>query len=52
MMAIELGLLILNRSFGYIYLCGAFWQAPTTGTDSKGGTLVHEVCSRRHPPLD
>ncbi|KAI9062953.1 peptidyl-Lys metalloendopeptidase [Trametes sanguinea] len=28
--------------FGYIYLCGAFWQAPTTGTDSKGGTLVHE----------
>ncbi|KAI0375429.1 peptidyl-Lys metalloendopeptidase [Pilatotrama ljubarskyi] len=28
--------------FGHIYLCGAFWQAPTTGTDSKGGTLVHE----------
>jgi peptidyl-Lys metalloendopeptidase len=24
------------------YLCGAFWSAPTTGTDSKGGTLVHE----------
>lgn len=22
-------------SFGYIYLCGAFWDAPTTGTDSK-----------------
>lgn len=28
--------------FGHVYLCGAFWQAPTTGTDSKGGTLIHE----------
>ncbi|OBZ68536.1 Peptidyl-Lys metalloendopeptidase [Grifola frondosa] len=28
--------------FGIVYLCGAFWQAPTTGTDSQGGTLVHE----------
>jgi peptidyl-Lys metalloendopeptidase len=26
-----------------IYLCGAFWAAPLTGTDSKGGTLVHEM---------
>ena len=26
-----------------IYLCGAFWSAPLTGTDSKGGTLVHEM---------
>jgi peptidyl-Lys metalloendopeptidase len=25
------------------YLCGAFWSAPTTGTDSKGGTLIHEM---------
>ncbi|CAE6500665.1 unnamed protein product [Rhizoctonia solani] len=25
-----------------IYLCGAFWRAPTTGTDSKAGTIVHE----------
>jgi peptidyl-Lys metalloendopeptidase len=25
------------------YLCGAFWSAPMTGTDSKGGTLVHEM---------
>lgn len=24
------------------YLCGAFWSAPATGTDSKAGTLVHE----------
>ncbi|WP_374349013.1 M35 family metallo-endopeptidase [Chitinimonas sp.] len=24
------------------YLCPAFWTAPMTGTDSKGGTLVHE----------
>ncbi|KAF8963005.1 peptidyl-Lys metalloendopeptidase [Flammula alnicola] len=29
-------------SFGTVYLCGAFWSAPTTGTDSKGGTLIHE----------
>jgi len=26
-----------------IYLCGAFWGAPTTGTDSKAGTLIHET---------
>jgi peptidyl-Lys metalloendopeptidase len=26
-----------------IYLCKAFWAAPLTGTDSKGGTLVHEA---------
>jgi peptidyl-Lys metalloendopeptidase len=26
-----------------IYLCGAFWSAPLTGTDSKAGTLVHET---------
>ncbi|MBB3120908.1 M35 family metallo-endopeptidase [Pseudoduganella violacea] len=26
-----------------IYVCNAFWPAPTTGTDSKGGTLVHEM---------
>lgn len=25
-----------------IYVCGAFWSAPNTGTDSKAGTLVHE----------
>ncbi len=25
-----------------VYLCGAFWSAPTTGTDSKAGTLIHE----------
>ena len=30
-------------TFGYIYLCGAFWDAPNTGTDSRGGTLIHEV---------
>ncbi|MFC3025504.1 M35 family metallo-endopeptidase [Vibrio zhugei] len=27
----------------HIHLCGAFWNAPTTGTDSKAGTLVHEM---------
>ena len=26
-----------------IYLCRVFWRAPTNGTDSKAGTLVHEV---------
>lgn len=26
-----------------IYLCGAFWSAGLTGTDSKGGTIVHEM---------
>jgi peptidyl-Lys metalloendopeptidase len=26
-----------------IYLCGAYWKAPTSGTDSKGGTTIHEV---------
>ncbi|KAI1783151.1 peptidyl-Lys metalloendopeptidase [Ganoderma leucocontextum] len=29
--------------FGTVYLCGAFWRAPPTGTDSKAGTLVHEA---------
>lgn len=26
-----------------IYLCNAFWSAPSTGTDSKMGTLIHEM---------
>ena len=26
-----------------IYVCRAFWSAPATGTDSKAGTLVHEM---------
>ncbi len=26
-----------------IYLCSAFWSAPTTGTDSKAGTIIHET---------
>ncbi|ROQ30017.1 M35 family metallo-endopeptidase [Gallaecimonas pentaromativorans] len=26
-----------------IYLCNAFWSAPTNGTDSKAGTIVHEL---------
>ncbi len=26
-----------------IYICRAFWSAPLTGTDSKAGTLVHEM---------
>ncbi|PPT76343.1 M35 family metallo-endopeptidase [Xanthomonas arboricola] len=26
-----------------IYVCNAFWGAPVRGTDSKAGTLVHEM---------
>ena len=26
-----------------IYVCKAFWSAPMTGTDSKAGTLIHEM---------
>ena len=26
-----------------VYLCRAFWNARLTGTDSKGGTIIHEV---------
>jgi peptidyl-Lys metalloendopeptidase len=26
-----------------IYLCRAFWAAPLTGTDSRAGTLIHEM---------
>ncbi|MDB5935086.1 MAG: peptidase [Massilia sp.] len=26
-----------------IHVCSAFWPAPMSGTDSKGGTLVHEM---------
>ena len=27
----------------YIYLCKVFWIAPLAGTDSKAGTLIHEM---------
>jgi peptidyl-Lys metalloendopeptidase len=26
-----------------IFVCRAFWSAPMSGTDSKGGTLIHEM---------
>jgi peptidyl-Lys metalloendopeptidase len=26
-----------------VHLCNAYWSAPTSGTDSKGGTTIHEV---------
>ncbi len=26
-----------------IYLCNAFWSAPNAGTDSRGGTIIHEM---------
>jgi peptidyl-Lys metalloendopeptidase len=26
-----------------IYVCSVFWTAPMTGTDSKAGTLIHEM---------
>jgi len=31
-----------NRPYE-IFVCNAFWSAPMTGTDSKAGTLVHEM---------
>ncbi|KAK0211138.1 peptidyl-Lys metalloendopeptidase [Desarmillaria ectypa] len=33
---------VYPHSFGTIYLCGGFWDAATAGTDSMGGTLIHE----------
>ncbi|QRV85905.1 peptidyl-Lys metalloendopeptidase [Ceratobasidium sp. AG-Ba] len=33
---------VYPNSPGYVYLCGAFWSAPNTGTDSRAGTIVHE----------
>jgi len=33
---------VYPNTFGTVYLCGAFWKAPATGTDSQAGTLVHE----------
>ena len=40
-----------DSSYAYVYsnrpyeihLCGAFWTAPALGTDSKAGTLIHEM---------
>ena len=40
-----------KSSFAYVYkgqpyrihLCNAFWPAPTTGTNSKSGTIIHEL---------
>jgi peptidyl-Lys metalloendopeptidase len=26
-----------------VYFCGAFWNANETGTDSRGGTIIHEI---------
>ena len=26
-----------------VYLCSVFWLVPTTGTDSKAGTIIHEL---------
>jgi peptidyl-Lys metalloendopeptidase len=26
-----------------IYVCSSFWSAPLAGTDSRGGTLIHEM---------
>ncbi|TFK72459.1 zincin [Pluteus cervinus] len=33
---------VYPSKFPFVYLCGAFWNAPLNGTDSKAGTLVHE----------
>ncbi|KAF9265890.1 peptidyl-Lys metalloendopeptidase [Marasmius fiardii PR-910] len=33
---------VVLSEFGVIHLCPVFWEAPLSGTDSKGGTLIHE----------
>ncbi|KAF9455857.1 hypothetical protein BDZ94DRAFT_1285995 [Collybia nuda] len=33
---------VYREIYGEVYLCGAFWRAPASGTDSQAGTLVHE----------
>lgn len=40
-----------NTTYAYVFandpynmnVCGAFWRAPLVGTDSKAGTIVHEL---------
>ncbi|MBK8285578.1 MAG: peptidase M35 [Ahniella sp.] len=40
-----------DSAFAYVYktqpynifVCNAFWTAPATGTDSKAGTIIHEL---------
>ncbi|KAG8740570.1 hypothetical protein FRC10_004146 [Ceratobasidium sp. 414] len=34
---------IIPGHFKEVYLCGAFWNAPLEGTDSKAGTIIHEA---------
>ncbi|CCA71303.1 related to peptidyl-Lys metalloendopeptidase Precursor-Chlorophyllum molybdites [Serendipita indica DSM 11827] len=34
---------VYPNNFGYIYLCPVYFSAPTSGTDSKAGTIVHEA---------
>lgn len=34
---------VFPDEFGKVFLCGAFWKALVTGSDSQGGTLIHEV---------
>ncbi|ESK94063.1 deuterolysin m35 metalloprotease [Moniliophthora roreri MCA 2997] len=31
------------KKYGVIHLCSAFWDASNTGTDSRAGTIVHEI---------
>ncbi len=34
---------VYPNKFGAFHICGAFWKASNTGTDSRAGTLIHEV---------
>ncbi|KAG9128081.1 hypothetical protein FRC07_005221 [Ceratobasidium sp. 392] len=34
---------VYPNQFGTVYLCGLYWKAPTSGTDSKAGTIIHEA---------
>lgn len=48
---IEFNCACTSSSFAYVYptqpykiwLCNAFWSANVTGTDSRGGTIIHEL---------
>ncbi|KAJ7486761.1 peptidyl-Lys metalloendopeptidase [Mycena latifolia] len=33
---------VIANTYRVVHLCSMFWQVATTGTNSKGGTLVHE----------
>ncbi|KAJ7576899.1 peptidyl-Lys metalloendopeptidase [Mycena floridula] len=43
---------VFPEEHAYIYLCGAFWEAPATGTDSKAGTLTAAKALAKSNPAE